>query len=148
MERIKENSYCFPDKVGVVTCKEKTRTQQNLVNETDINKIVARAVKTGILGDPAAISARQAIFGDFSQVGSYHDALNKVLSAQSAFIELPVDVRNRFGNDPGKLMEFLADPANVEEAIELGLMVKKEDAEAGVPASEVPPATPTSTPTP
>jgi len=38
---------------------------------------------------------------------------------------LPSDVRKRFSNDPAELIDFLADKKNDEEAIKLGLKIKK-----------------------
>ena len=54
---------------------------------------------------------------------------------------LPSRVRRRFDNDPAELMEFLADEANREEAVMLGLIEKEEPVqpapapEGGAPAS-------------
>ena len=42
------------------------------------------------------------------------------------FDNLPSDVRNRFNNNPAQLLDFVADPENKEEAIELGLLPKPE----------------------
>lgn len=129
MKRIEVNSYVYPERVGDVECKEKTMTQQSFANEVDVNQIVARALKTGILGDPLSIQRRQEIFGDFSEIGSYQDALNRVINAQKAFDELPADIRSRFNNEPGLLMEFLSNPGNRDEAIKLGLIVSDKDKE-------------------
>lgn len=126
MERIKKSSYEFTERLDDLSGFEKTKTQQQFAQEVDINTIVARAVKTGMLGDPMSINARQAIFGDFSEVGSYHACLNRVMAAQGAFMQLPADLRASFDNDPGKLMEFMGNPANKDKAIELGLIVKPE----------------------
>ena len=76
MKRIKEDSYVFEGKVDVVKNFDKSITQQNLKEEVDINNIVARATKTGVLSDPDSINRRQAIFGDFivtgKQIGRAH----------------------------------------------------------------------------
>lgn len=122
MKRIEKNSYLFEDRPDDLGGFEKTKTQQSFAEEVDVNNIVARALKTGLLGDPMAQAARQAVFGDFSEVGSYHDAMNKVVAAQNAFMELPADLRARFNNDPGLLCEFMANEANLEEAVKLGLV--------------------------
>lgn len=135
MKRIEVNSYLFPDRVGDLECKDKSMTQQSFAEEVDVNNIVARAVKTGMLGDPLAIGRREAVFGDFSDVDSFHTSLNRVIAAQNAFMELPADVRARFNNDPGQLIAFLSDEANRDEAVKLGLVVKKEV--AADPAAKV-----------
>lgn len=66
-----------------------------------------------------------ALYGDFSDVDDYHTMMNKIISAQEAFQELPVNIKKRFDQDPGKLIDFLNNPENREEAERLGLVNKK-----------------------
>jgi len=101
-----------------------SRCKKSFKDECDINRIVARARKTGYLIDPAIISDRQAVFMDCSKV-DFMDMLNRVNVAQSAFNALPSDVRAKFDNDVAKLLDFVADPANEAVAIDLGLLPKK-----------------------
>lgn len=128
MKRIQNDSYVMEGKVDVLTGFEKSETQQHLKEEVDVNCIVARALRTGILGDPLSIGRRQAIFADLSDVGDFQSSLNKLEAARSAFMELPVEVRKRFNHDPAALVAFLADKANVDEAVALGLMEKPKPA--------------------
>ena len=46
------------------------------------------------------------------------------MDAQNAFDQLPSEVRNKFHNDPAKLIGFLKDEKNNEEAYALGLKNK------------------------
>jgi len=101
-----------------------SRCKKSFQSECDINRIVARARKTGYLIDPAIISDRQAVFMDCSKV-DFMDMLNRVNVAQRAFDALPSDVRSKFDNDVAKLLDFVADPANEAVAIDLGLLPKK-----------------------
>jgi hypothetical protein len=39
---------------------------------------------------------------------------------------LPANIRSRFDNDPAKLIDFMENPANREEAESLGLVNKSE----------------------
>lgn len=147
MKRIESDPYAFPERKGDIGNFEKTMTQQSFAAEVDVNEIVKRAQRTGLLGDPVAMANRQAIFGDFSEIGSYHDAMNRVVAAQGAFMQLPAEVRSRFNNDPGQLCDFMADRKNLEEAVSLGLLdakvyeeiVKAEKAEASAAAAVPPP---------
>nr|QJB18757.1 MAG: internal scaffolding protein [Microvirus sp.] len=93
--------------------------KQSFRDECDINTIMKRYESTGTIDH---INRRQPSYGDFTDVPSFHEALETVREAEALFAGLPASVRDRFGNDPGKLMEFLADPANKDEAIELGLI--------------------------
>lgn len=123
MERIKKDSYSGYERVDDLGNFEKTLTQQHFAEEVDINNIVSRALKTGLLGDPMSIGTRQAIFTDVASIGDYQSNLNKIIAAQNAFMELPADLRSRFNNDPANLLAFLSDVNNKDEAIKLGLIV-------------------------
>jgi phage internal scaffolding protein len=107
--------YAPPEVPGVV-CGQ-SRTQQHFKAECDINTVVERYLRTGLmpqLGTP--------MYGDFTNVVSYQEAQDAVIAANAAFETLPSKVRERFSNNPGKLLEFLADEANKDEAVKLGLI--------------------------
>ena len=101
-----------------------SRCKQSFREECDVNRIVARARKTGYLIDPSIVANRQAVFMDCSNI-DYMDMLNRVNVAQRAFDALPSDVRSKFDNDVAKLLDFVADPANEDAAIALDLLPKK-----------------------
>lgn len=70
-----------------------------------------------------ATHTRVPMFGDFSDAPtSLQEAYNRILEAQSNFAELPSAVRERFANDPMRLLQFLGDPSNRAEAEKLGLV--------------------------
>lgn len=70
-----------------------------------------------------ATHTRVPIFGDFTDSPtSLQEAYNRILEAQSNFLELPSAVRERFANDPMRLLAFLQDPGNRAEAEKLGLV--------------------------
>lgn len=96
------------------------RTHQSFAKDADINNIMAKYSRTGVLGDPSR-PVRQAVFGDFSGLDFQSD-MNRLMDARERFMQLPSDIRNRFNNDPGELIDFVSDPANVEEAVSLGLL--------------------------
>jgi phage internal scaffolding protein len=97
-------------------------TQQQFKDEADINNIMARYQKTGVLVDPLTQATRKPMFDDFSELGDFRDHQQAVIDAQELFMQLPSRLRARFGNDPAELLQWLSDPANKQEAIELGLM--------------------------
>lgn len=90
-------------------------------DEADINKIVSRFQKSGVL--PPSMRG-EPFYGDVSEIGDYQESLIKVQEAQALFMQYPADLRERFNNDPAELIEFLAHDENREEAIKLGLVVK------------------------
>jgi phage internal scaffolding protein len=103
-----------------LACEEPTLAQQHFKEECDINTILQKFSITGILPE-APLSPR---YGDFTGIGDYHTALNRVLAAQDEFEALPAQIRARFENDPAKLIEFLDDESNRPEAEKLGLVEK------------------------
>lgn len=110
-----------------------SRTKQSHKDECDINILVARATKSGgVL--PSAQTA--ASYGDFSNVGDYQDALDRIIDANEAFAALPSNIRKRFSNDPAELLEFVANADNVSEAIELGILNFTPDPAPAIPKEE------------
>lgn len=105
---------------------EPSLTQQQFAAEADINNIIARYERTGILVDPLIDRRGQPMYGDFSNIDSYFEAQVKVARAKELFEALPAKIRDRFGHDPGKLIEFVEDGKNRDEAIELGLIERPE----------------------
>lgn len=69
---------------------------------------------------------RTPIFGDFSHTPKdFAEAYEIFSDASERFSQLPSEVRDRFANDPLKLLTFLSDPRNREEAIRLNLVTDR-----------------------
>ncbi len=111
-------------KKTVVDCsKDKILVKQSFTNEADINNIMARYVKTGMLTHEA-LNSRQLIFADVSEIGDFQTCQERIKAAQAAFMTLPPDLRARFENDPAQLLDFCSKDENRDEAIELGIIPK------------------------
>lgn len=129
-----------PEPILVLDCSNSpSRTKQEFAKDADINNIVKKFIKTGQL-PPTALAQQKQAYADYSEIGSFHESFNQILGAREMFQQLPVEIRNRFQNDPGQLLDFVADPANETEARELGLLNLTETPE---PAPEPPQAPPT-----
>lgn len=100
-----------------VVCKDKSLTVQADKDEVDINKIIARHKVSGIPLPPQNVR-----FGDATNVLSYEAGLASVAAAREMFSRLPARIRARFENEPANLLAFMADEANLEEAMQLGLV--------------------------
>ena len=96
-------------------------TQQQFKEECDVNNILAKYRKTGLV---THLSKHQGKFGDFSSLEDYQTSIGKIQEAQQSFLQLPSELRSKFENDPAKLIEFLSDANNDEEAVKYGLKVK------------------------
>lgn len=115
-----------------LACADESLAVQSQKEEADINVIVRRFGVTGEL--PQGLKVPR--YGDFiDTVTDYRTALDLVMEADKAFMALPAEVRQRFGNDPGKFLDFVEDPANLEELRKMGLAVPKEDTDGSVQSS-------------
>ena len=103
-------------------------TKSEFADECDINNIVKRSIQSGVLPQ----GTRQPMFGDFTQVQSYEDAQKGIVQAQEQFLNLPSDIRAKFGNSVAELLDYIANPENQEEAIKLGLLPQPETTETPV----------------
>ena len=99
-------------------CEDESRAIQSAKDECDINTIVRRFGLTGEL--PNDLKMPQS--GDFTDVPDFHTAMNLVRSAQEEFLRVPAEIRARFANDPQRLMAFIEDDSNLEEARKLGFL--------------------------
>lgn len=66
-------------------------------------------------------------FGDASKASDLFSATLLVQEASTAFQSLPSAVRERFKNDPVKLLDFLGDEKNLDEAVKLGLCEARKE---------------------
>jgi len=101
-------------------CEDASLAQQHFKDECDINTILQKFNISGLLPEQP-LSPR---YGDFTGIGDYHTALNRVIAAQDEFDALPAQIRARFNNDPAQLIEFMENSENRPEAEELGLVEK------------------------
>lgn len=96
----------------------KSMAKQSFKTECDINHIMKKFEKTGILPD---LIKQDPQYGDFSDVPSYHEAVNLVHKAHEQFDALSAKVRARFENDPAQFLAFATDPKNGQEMVKMGL---------------------------
>lgn len=94
-----------------------SRTRQEFKDEVDINKILERYQRAGI---DVFRQNHQATWADVPAL-DFREALELVRDAEQTFSELPSSLRKKFNNDPAQYMEFVQNPDNIEEMIELGL---------------------------
>lgn len=99
---------------------EPSLTDQSFKEESDINEILRRFGKTGELPE----NYRAPLSGDFSNLQTYEEMQNAIADANSRFMEMPAELREKFENSPARLMNFLDDEKNRDEAIKLGIVNK------------------------
>lgn len=118
-----------------IVCDPTKGARQSEKDQTDINRIVQRFDREGVLSH---LNERVASFQDVSALsGGYREALHQVRAADEFFAQLPAKVRERFSNDPAGFLDALVDPGRRSELEELGVLEK----EAG--GAPTPPPAPT-----
>lgn len=106
----------------VVDTGEETIVKQAFKDECDINSIMARFARTGVI---THIARHNPSYGEASPQ-DLREALDIIASAQESFDDLPASLRAKFDFDPLKFYEFVQEPANRPEMASLGLL--SEDA--------------------
>jgi len=112
-------------------------TQQHQADEADINKILEKWFRTGVLDH---VNQREQVFADATLVPDYATAQLHISIVNDHFMSLPSKDRLFFNNDPGQYLDFVSDPANAEALVKMGLATAAQvDAvtAAQVAASEV-----------
>lgn len=98
--------------------EQNNRTKQEFAEEVDINTLLKRFAITGHL--PTGV--RMPTYDDFTEVYDFHSAANAIAQANQAFMQMPAEVRERFGNDPARFLAFCDNEENRPEAEKLGLV--------------------------
>lgn len=102
---------------SALECKDPTKTQQHMADETDINVIVRRYTATGELPN----RSQPPMSGDFTDAGGMQEAMDLVVRARMAFMEQPAEIRARFNNDPVQFVEFCSDERNRDDMRRMGM---------------------------
>ena len=118
MSKVKIYSlYDKPLSVGI-TFEQPSMTEQHHLVDCDINNILAKYQDTGVVKQRT-----DANYGDFTIApNDFLEAQQCLIDASDMFSKLPARVRDRFANDPYELLSFVADEANRDEAVQLGLL--------------------------
>lgn len=101
-----------------------SRTKQSFKAECDVNNIMKRYIKTGMI---EFTNRNEPKYGDVTGV-TFQNAMDIIAAARGMFHELPARVRDRFQNDPAQFLDFVNNPNNRDEARELGLLKPESEA--------------------
>lgn len=96
-----------------------SKTDQQWKEDCDTNIILERFMKTGQL---THVARTPGIFADVSGVKDLLPSMIMLQDARREFDKYPAEIRKKFENKPEKLIEWLQNPENKEEAIELGFL--------------------------
>lgn len=119
-----------------------SRTLQEPSVDADIHNIMKKYVHThGSI--PMATIVDTVL--DFSDSVDFQESLNRHIKAQESFNSLPADTRHYFHNDPARLISFLSDDKNYDEAVKLGfidpsLAAQRKNSSTSTPSGSTPPS--------
>jgi hypothetical protein len=124
------------DHRGDVDHFSESKTVQADASAADINNIMKRYTMEQLEASRATAPALQ---GNFDTMETYHEAMNIVAEAQSAFHAFPAQVRAHYQNDPAQFLAHVEKAQKgsreaISELIDLGLATK-QDLPAPPPAS-------------
>lgn len=118
--KIDKNGKQLRYKKAVIDCsKDKILVEQSHKSEVDINNIVKRhgidlIQKTNMLLAPSMQ------FDDVTG-NDFQEASIIIAKAQQSFNEMPSALRQKFHNNPAEMLDFVQNPDNLPEMIELGM---------------------------
>nr|UXQ88014.1 MAG: internal scaffolding protein [Microvirus sp.] len=105
------------DRKHSIRFNEPSMTKQSFTAECDINNIMKKAQKTGVISH---LNKYEAHYLDTDSI-TFHESMNIVANANSMFAELPSKTRTFFENDPAKFMDFVHNPDNQDKLYSMGL---------------------------
>lgn len=114
-----------------------SRTRQEFAKDCDINQIMARYQKTGVISH---VAPRAPQYLDVGAVPDMMTAMNAFIAAEAAFMSLPSQVRKEFDNDPMRFVMFTEDAENLPKLREWGLARPEPVAQAPMRVEVVNPA--------
>lgn len=100
-------------------CPEETMTQQQFLHDTDINNILAKFLRTGLMDNIG-----QGTYEDVSESADYRQSIHIIQEADAQFLTLPAKTRKEFDNDPAKFMDFIHTTQDQNRLVDLDLIPK------------------------
>lgn len=116
-----------------------SRTKQSFKDECDLNQIIERYARTGVLDHMSSTTPK---YIDCTTVSDYQTAMTAITEAQDQFAALPARVRRFFDNDPEQFLAAFENPDMRDDLLDLGL-IEAPPAQSDPqdpPVSEAPPA--------
>lgn len=104
-------------------------TKQSQKDDCDINLIMARYVKTGVLDHQRAHGGEYG----YASADTFNESMQIVAKGKTMFEELPSQIRTKFENDPAKFLDFVQDNKNIDEMAEMGLAEKSQKGDSTIP---------------
>ncbi|QCQ85041.1 internal scaffolding protein [Blackfly microvirus SF02] len=98
-------------------CRDPSKTVQADADSADINVIMDRFLKTGVV----VTAKRPPVYEDIPEKLDFRQMLDLVIAAEDSFYSLDAKVRARFNNDPMAFADYVSNTDDVAELVKLGL---------------------------
>ncbi len=98
-----------------------TRTLQAHKDESDINLIMAKYIRSGVIEHGNANSQRYG----FAPAVDFREALELINEAETQFAGLPSAIRSKFDNSAEAFLAFCEQPDAVSKLVEMGVETSK-----------------------
>ncbi|AXL14806.1 internal scaffolding protein [Microviridae sp.] len=95
---------------------EDGRTKQAFEEQTDVNRIMARAAKGETITHLAKYGA---VYGDFSDIDDLLTASARLNKGVEIFKALPGEIKREFHNSPGEFFNYVNNPENKDKLHEV-----------------------------
>ena len=113
----------YGEKVKVQSINDDpTMTKQALKDDADVNKIIKKYNRVDLMKQAYEL---EAIYGEIDSQ-DLQEAMNKVIAAEQAFEQVPSEIREQFGNDPGRWIDYATNKENLEQMRAWGFAPRKE----------------------
>ncbi len=89
------------------------RTKQSFKDETDINKLLARAQRSGTISHLDKYSGQYGDFADFD----FFETQLKLAQGREIFDALPSEIRDEFRQSPADFYKYVNDPENTDDLL-------------------------------
>jgi len=97
--------------------EQPSMTEQHHKKDCDIRHIMRKSQQTGMVTHLAQYEGR---YMDLANRPDFERSQQIIADGKTAFETVPADIRDRFHNNPAEWIEFMQNPDNREEMIELG----------------------------
>jgi len=134
-------------KYGLSFKHTNSKTEQHHRDGTQVDRILKQYQTKNVNTNDVGLFRHHVIANMDFGVQPDHDyqqQLNRMIEIKKRFDRLPADIRERFRNDPARMVAWTANPKNLEAAIKLGLITAPEEKKE--PATPAPNSTPPAAP--
>lgn len=120
-------------RVQIDFSQEPILVKQAMRDECDVNGIMKKFIKTGLIEH---VNNHHGDYGNFIGFEDYHSSMNRIRAAEHAFMSIPAGIRAKFDNDPSKFLLFAQDDGNEDEMIAMGLASARPSEAPGEPEKD------------